>query len=455
MVLVPAGTAFMGDDDGRPDQKPQHVVDLDAFFIDVYEVTNFEYREFVRATGRAAPPHWIDGASEAGRDLHPVVNVTWEDAVAYAAWAGKRLPTEAEWEKACRGPDGRAFAYGDAFREDCTNWGSSGICDTVRVDAMPANASPYGCRHMTGNVWEWVSDWYAKGHPPGPRKNPRGSPSGVLHVGKGGSWTTDSESCKAAYRCRSMVGSRWGYAGFRCAKDARDAADIRPPGEDAMVLIPEGWFEMGEDGSPFSAPRRRIWVDAFRIDTYPVTNRRYAEYCAAAKAEAPPQWRLGCPPEGEEDHPVVNVTLEEARAYAAWAGKRLPTEAEWEKAARGEDGRFYPWGNSFDPKMCNTLDAEIGHSVKVGTYPAAASPYGVHDMCGNVWQWVEGAFDPKYYAEMPERNPKGSARGPLIVLRGGTWSTCRENCRTYWRCPSLKGARWSYCGFRCAKDAGK
>lgn len=453
MVLVPAGPAVVGFDEGKEFERPRHRVVLGAFQIDVYEVTNFQYRRFLRETGYPPPPHWIDLDYPWGRDFHPVTNVRWEDAVAYATWAGKRLPTEAEWEKACRGPEGRLYAYGNEFDPKRTNYGCSPAFDTVRVDAFPEGRSPYGCYNMTGNVWEWVGDWFSTTYYEEGQVDPRGPASGTTHVSKGGSWTTMGNACRASFRCGSLPGSCWGYCGFRCARSVVSADTLGPPGREDMILIPAGYFLMGSDNYFLAAPERKIWLDAYRIDRVPVTNRQYQSFCRAAGHTPPPHWHNRRFAEGLDTHPVTNVTLEDARAYARWAGKGLPTEAQWEKAARGTDGREYPWGEDYDETRCNTIFSRIGHTVPVGTYPQGASVYGVLGMCGNIWEWVEGRWDPTWYAEMDERNPNGARPEGRHVLRGGTWSTVPNTCRTYCRCQALRGSRWGYCGFRCVVDA--
>ena len=452
MVLIPAGPSVMGYDGGKKFERPQHGVILDAFEIDIYEVTNYEYRRFVRSGEHRAPPHWIDGDYNEGRDFHPVTNVTWEDAVAYATWAGKRLPTEAEWERACRGPKGRMFAYGDTFVQAWTNNGTAPACDTVRVDSMPEGCTPEGCFHMAGNVWEWVGDWFSTTYYAEGQVNPRGPKGGTMRVGKGGSWTTDADVCRASFRCRSLPGARWGYAGFRCARSVRpEDAGTATPWQD-MARVPEGEFLMGAD-LYFSSPPRQIWLDAYLIDKTPVTHAQFARFCRATGYPPPPHWHAGRPPEGRGQHPVNNVTLDDARAYAKWAGKVLATEAQWEKAARGTDGRAYPWGDDYDKALCNTRFSRIGNTVPVGTYPKGASPYGVLGMCGNIWEWVEGRWDPAWRATMPAKNPNGASPTGNLVLRGGTWSTLPNQCRTFSRSPSLRGGRWGYCGFRCVIDA--
>ncbi|MHC5079716.1 MAG: formylglycine-generating enzyme family protein [Planctomycetota bacterium] len=452
MVLVPEGWFLMGSNDGKPFERPAHKVYLDAYYIDLYEVTNYEFRKYVRATGASPPPHWKDGTYAPGRGLNPVTNITKEEAAAYAAWVGKRLPTEAEWEKACRGPNGNQYAFGNPFDKTLTNTADTYLCDTVPVDRHPEGLSFYGCFNLTGNVWEWVSDWFSTTYYKDKQRNPKGPPSGTLHVSKGGSWTTDAQSCRAAYRCRSLPGGRWGYCGFRCARSERTKAEIQPPGEEKMILIPAGWFLMGADEFPLSAPKRRVYLDAFKVDRVPVTNREYSDFCKATGHPVPEHWHMGYFPDGLDEHPVTNVSMDDARAFAKWAGKRLLTEAEWEKAARGTDGRMYPWGEKYDAKKANALGSKIGHTVKVGTYPEGKSPYGVLGMCGNIWEWVEGYFTKKGYAGWPDRNPKGPAEGTHHVLRGGTWSTFPINCRTYSRCMGLPGCKWGYSGFRCAKD---
>lgn len=148
-----------------------------------------------------------------------------------------------------------------------------------------------------------------------------------------------------------------------------------------MIAIPEGWFLEGDE-------RRRTFVRPFEIDRCLVTNREYAQFVEATGAPPPPHWVGGlCPGDGA-DHPVVNITWHEATAYADWAGKRLPQGREWEKAARGEDGRKYPWGDAFDPSRCNTLESGLSGTSPVGAYEAGASPFGVLDMSGNVWEWA-------------------------------------------------------------------
>ncbi len=453
MALVPAGWFFMGADEGVSFEGPRHRVYLDAFEIDLYEVTNYQYAQYVRATGAAPPPHWKEGRYRPGRALHPVTNVTVEEAQAYARWAGKRLPTEAEWEKACGGIDSTRYAYGDAFDATLCNSGYSSVCDTVPVGRYPDGVSFYGCFDMTGNVWEWVSDWFSKTYYEDGQKNPTGPPVGTHHVSKGGSWTTDEEACQTSFRCWSLPGARWGYCGFRCARTLPPVEGFEKPGVEDLVRIPAGSFLLGQDGHPFSGPQRRVHLDAFLVDRVPVTNRAYKVFCEATGHPAPPHWHAGWIPEGREDHPVINVSLDDARAYARWAGKRLLTEAEWEKAARGTDGRRYPWGETFDAAKGNTYETGIADTVPVGSYPAGASPYGVLDMCGNVWEWVEGPFTRDGYERYAKRNPEGPRGAFQHVLRGGTWSTFPVNCQTFSRCMALPGCRWGYTGFRCAKDA--
>lgn len=196
-----------------------------------------------------------------------------------------------------------------------------------------------------------------------------------------------------------------------------------------MVFVPAGEFYFGPD-------RMRLTLPDFYIDRFPVTNAEYKKFVEATGAPEPTHWRRGTWPEGKADHPVVNVTWEQAAAYAEWAGKRLPTEEEWEKAARGTDGREWPWGSTFDPSRCNTNESGIWDTTPVGKYsPAGDSPYGAADMAGNVWEWIGGKPSP---LRMP--------------LRGGDWLDTMEEARTHSRRMHTPKRKNDFIGFRCAAD---
>jgi formylglycine-generating enzyme required for sulfatase activity len=193
-----------------------------------------------------------------------------------------------------------------------------------------------------------------------------------------------------------------------------------------MVFVPAGEFLSGPD-------REKVVTAAFYIDRYPVTNAEYKKFVEATGHEHPAHWRRGTWPEGKADHPVVQVTWESAQAYADWAGKRLPTEIEWEKAARGTDGRVWPWGNRFDRLVCNTGS---DGTTPVGRYsPAGDSPYGAVDMAGNVWEWIGGKPSP---LRMP--------------LRGGDWLDGPEEAQTFYRRMHTPKRKNDFIGFRCAAD---
>jgi formylglycine-generating enzyme required for sulfatase activity len=147
-----------------------------------------------------------------------------------------------------------------------------------------------------------------------------------------------------------------------------------------MVLVDEGVFLFGSGD-------RLTWLPTFYIDVTATTNRQYAAFVEATGHRAPRHWQDGEILEDLEDHPVVNVTYHDACAYAAWVGKNLPTEAEWEKAARGTRGNRYPWGDQPTPAKCNVREAGVGGTTPVGLYRSGMSPYGVYDMSGNVWEW--------------------------------------------------------------------
>jgi formylglycine-generating enzyme required for sulfatase activity len=217
---------------------------------------------------------------------------------------------------------------------------------------------------------------------------------------------------------------------------------------------------------PDEAPIQAVNLDAYYIDKYPVTNAEYGEFIAATNQPPPRHWAGGTYPPYLAHHPVVCVSWHDAQAYARWAGKRLPTETEWEKAARGVDGRIYPWGNEFDSGKCSLslmqrslFDQRMGSSAPivstapVGRSSAGASPYGVYDMAGNVWEWTRDWYLP--YAGNKSKNRAYGEKEKAI--RGGSWLEGKdETLRVYTRCanrlhapPNYKG---SNIGFRCAKD---
>jgi len=227
MVLVPAGDFFMGSDERLPDEGPEHKVNLPAYWMDVYEVTNEQYKAFIDASNRRSPSHFRNRTYPPGKADHPVTEVTWYDAEAYCAWAGKRLPTDEEWEKAARGTDGRMFPWGNEFDPNKANTPQRWVVlkqegDTMPVGSFADGVSPFGLYDMSGNVWEWTSSWY-KAYPG--NTHPSENYGEQYKTLKGGSWWDCSFykcgiSAPVFNRSFFMRGTHNKSFGFRCAKDA-------------------------------------------------------------------------------------------------------------------------------------------------------------------------------------------------------------------------------------------
>ncbi|MFQ5577401.1 MAG: formylglycine-generating enzyme family protein, partial [Anaerolineae bacterium] len=222
-----------------------------------------------------------------------------------------------------------------------------------------------------------------------------------------------------------------------------------------MVLIPAGPFTMGSDsGDAEDGPARTVDLPAFEIDKFEVTNDDFALFVNAAGYQTEAEktgsrsWQYYA--EGHGNHPVVKVTWNDAVAFCEWAGKRLPTEEEWEKAARGDDGRLYPWGNDFDGSLANVKETGLRGTTAVGSFPGGASPYGVEDIGGNVWEWTATWF--KAYPGAADDNPYYGEK--FRVTRGGAWFEEPPQVTTFNRNaadPEITAN--DDLGFRCARDA--
>jgi formylglycine-generating enzyme required for sulfatase activity len=227
-----------------------------------------------------------------------------------------------------------------------------------------------------------------------------------------------------------------------------------------LIDIPAGDYMMGSaDGEKVSfqneKPQHRVYLNEYWIDVHKVSNAMYAacvddEICTAPGSDYS-GWRSNIYENPDyRDHPVTNVTWQQARDYCIWAGRDLPTEAQWEKAARGLDRRIYPWGDTIDCSLANYSECKIKDTTPVNRYKAGASPYGVLDMSGNVWEWVLDWYDPGYYGISPSINPGGPITGTLKVLRGGSWLNGATYVRTAYRFPAKPDQPSNYYGFRCA-----
>ncbi len=263
-------------------------------------------------------------------------------------------------------------------------------------------------------------------------------------------------------------------------------AGAEPP---EMVRVPAGPFLMGTaEGEPSEGPPRTVRLKAFWIDRLEVSNAAFAAFVAATghrtsaerrgtgwvwdgrwREVAGADWRhphgSASSLAGLERHPVVQVSWEDAKAYCGWRRARLPTEAEWEKAARGTDGRPYPWGwappregtrvrASYGSEVCCRADAADGYltTAPVGAFPAGRSPYGAEDMAGNVWEWVEDWFAPDFYRRAPSEGPLNRTPSGQKVIRGGGWGNNPYCLRVTYRHANPPDYSLDMVGFRCARD---
>jgi formylglycine-generating enzyme required for sulfatase activity len=247
------------------------------------------------------------------------------------------------------------------------------------------------------------------------------------------------------------------------------------PAHDEMVRIPAGTFLMGSDRKvdrnayPAEFPQRKVYLDAYEIDKYEVTTVQFLKFVLASNRDPLIDWQYdgGNFQETMASHPVMHVSWFDADAYCKWAGKRLPTSAEWEKAARGEDGRIYPWGN----EPAGLSRANFGRTglsgpvrdrperlllyppiISVDKYENGASPYGVFQMAGNVAEWTADWYDPNYYKKAPDRNPKGPEKGTQRAFRGGGWIDSTPTVRPAQRNGTEPNTKMNWLGFRCARD---
>jgi formylglycine-generating enzyme required for sulfatase activity len=379
---VPAGPFRMGRDaaDAFPpdeDERPRRLVRLEAFRISRVPVTTAQFHG--------------EG------DDRPVTYVSRDEAAAFCERAGVRLPTEEEWEAAARGGGDRLWPWGDELPERSRAMFAGGIGGPAPVGSHPAGASPFGALDLAGNVWEWTS--------------------GVAV--RGGSYLSGPDELRCSARLPAHPAARDPYVGFRVVA-------VEPVAGFDWVEVPAGEYPVGRDGGEHEV----VDLDAFELGRTPVTNGQYAAFVAEMGAEPPPHWPA------PDDHPVTFVDWFDAAAFCAWAGGRLPTEAEWEKGARGTDGRRYPWGDDEDPSR-----AAVGAGLKHGTtssvdaHPGGASPYGLQDMAGNVWEWTSSEHGGGEYV----------LRGGSFASPGLAWARCAMRSR------SRPQRRQAHIGFRVAR----
>jgi formylglycine-generating enzyme required for sulfatase activity len=229
-------------------------------------------------------------------------------------------------------------------------------------------------------------------------------------------------------------------------------------GSDGMTLVyvPEGEFKMGTSDTISwkwndQKPQHTVYLDAFWIDQNEVTNKQYA-VCVSDGSCALPSDTKSYMYSESSDHPVIYISWNDATAYCSWANRRLPTEAEWEKAARGPNGYTYPWGNDAPTFTLLNYLQHIGSTTKVGSYPSGKSYYGVYDMAGNVSEWVNDWYSGTYYGSSPSSNPLGPETGQYRVLRGGSWTSDGVYVRSTYRSGNDPLNTSIVDGFRCARN---
>ena len=452
-VKIPAGEFLMGGDG------EEQTVNIPEFWIMQTEVTNEQYSRCVLAQV-CTPPNNVRWSNPEYAN-HPVTNVNWHQANQYASWTGGRLPTETEWEKACRGTDGRIYPWGnespDAGR---LNFAGSNANDTVEVATYPSGANRL--YDMAGNVWEWMSDkdasdvqslrggsWNNEHYVRCAYQNPidpydsfsglgfrvvmsapgvdKSEPTGA-HIPQPTPTVTDKPTSSPTFTSVVMPATpTTTTVSIAASTPQTDSIRINPQDGAVYVYVPAGEFMMGsterdrlvQDDEKLQHP---VSVDGFWIMKTEVTNSQYKR-CVDANICAKPnnnRWNIS----SYATHPATHIDWNQATIYAMWVGGRLPTEAEWEKACRWDSqkqkARIYPWGDEAPNDSLLNYNRNVGDTTPVGRYsPKGDSPYGLVDMAGNAWEWTSSIYKPYPY------DPEGGREDPEDpsdrVLRGGSW----------------------------------
>lgn len=474
LMRVPAGSFVMGSALlDSPDVHPEHTITLEEYLIGKYDVTNAQWAAFAQASG-------ISYTIPPGRDNYPVVNVSWDDATAFSKWLWlqtglhTQLPTEAQWEKAARTTDGRLYPWGnDIYPGPRLINFDSNVHDATPVGKYsPASDSVYKVADMAGNVWNWTSSLY-KPYPYAADDGRESSQGSGKRVIRGGSYLMPAGLVASPIRGAASpteTSADWGFRVVAASPGAKKhGAPVVLPQTNSLILsiqggvgitlvkVPAGEFAMGgleidKNAAANEKPEHKVKLDDYLIGKYDVTNAQYAVFAAATDRN----WKL---PAGKENDPVVNVTWDDAAAFCQWASQvsgrkvSLPTEAQWEKAARGTDGRFYPWGNQAPDNNLLNFNLKISTTTPVGQYsPAGDGPYGSADMAGNVLQWTSTrAASYPYKADDGREDP--ASRGPR-VYRGSSYTdpahAARASVRA-WQPPTFSN---KFLGFRIVVASG-
>ena len=502
MVKVPSGTFRMGclsnDSDCQDNGKPVHEVSISEFKMAAMEVIFEQYDAYCDQVESCERPEYEGW----GRGSRPVINVSWNDAQKYIQWlnekAGKtyRLPTEAVWEYAVRAGSQTKYSWGNESsgehangddRDGLGNWPKDGFENTAPVGNYLPNA--FGLYDMHGNVWEWVQDRHDENYyensstqdPSGPS-----DPSIIARVIRGGSWLDSALILRSAIRSGNIP-DYWKFdLGFRLSlgkppvvlsspspqptaqpsvlpPEATPTPTLTPTAEltiplPEMVSIPAGRFQMGclsnaSDCIDDEKPVHEVNISAFKMSATEVTFEQYDFYCDQVESCDRP----GDQGWGRGTRPVINVSWNDAQAFIQWlneqTGKRyrLPTEAEWEYAAKASTQTKYFWGDNASSDRAN-YKGNIRRTQEVGQY--AANAWGLFDMHGNVWEWVQDRYDENYYANSPNQDPSGPSDQtlPYRVLRGGGWFDIAQGLRSADRGRNQSAYRGNDSGFRLSLD---
>ncbi len=485
----------MGRRNSDPDEVPVHRVCLDTYWLDRTEVTVAAYSKCVNAGVCPKPKsysvdeEWRKQCTWAadGKSQHPVNCLSWSQARTFCGWAGKRLPTEAEWEYAARGTADRMYPWG-ADEPTCQRvvMGNSaakgcGKNGTWPVGSKANGATPEGLLDMAGNVWEWTEDcWYLNSYKKCVNgcRNPanRCQDSKRKRVIRGASFQYGPAKAKSfrtslrGYYKPKAVGQG---VGFRCAISGSKVATASPSSSSTSVTwttIPGGNFRMGSAGGDADErPMHAVQVKSFQLTKTEVTVAQYRRCVTAGKCTPPTTGRYcNWNSQGLDSHPVNCVDWHQATAFASWIGGRLPSEAEWEYAARsGGLNQRYPWGNERPSCRLAVHDDKVTVSAggsatdacgKDHTWPicsrsAGNSKQGVCDLAGSVWEWVADTYSNSYIGAPRDGSPWLLSSTGQRVFRGGGWGTLGKNLRAtnrYKKQPSY--TRYDL-GFRVARSA--